>query len=73
MAQTPKRKRSDYLRYYHERCAKLAPRTIDFDHDAFEETLALLMYDHPGRSESQCVIALAKMGLMAPYTGRRAV
>jgi hypothetical protein len=30
------------------------------------------MYDHPNKTESECVIALANMGLMAPYTGRRA-
>lgn len=67
-----KRRRSDYHAYYWAQCKKLAPRTIDWNHDAFENTLALLMYDHPGKTESQCVIALANMGLLAPYTGRRA-
>jgi hypothetical protein len=66
------RRRSDYHSYYRAQCKKFAPRTIDWDHDAFESTLQLLMYDYPGKTESECVIALCKMGLTAPYTGRRA-
>jgi hypothetical protein len=68
----PKRRPADYHSYYWEQCRKLAPRTIDWDHFAFEDVLALLMLDYPGKSESQCVIALANMQLYAPLTGPRA-
>ena len=34
--------------------------------------LGLLMFDYPGKTNSQCVIALAKMQLYAPLVGRRA-
>jgi hypothetical protein len=43
----PKRRRSDYWKYYRERCHKLAPRTRDFDNHAYEDVLALLMMDYP--------------------------
>ena len=66
-----KRGKSDYLKFYHDQCRKLAPRTIDFDHHAYENTLALLMFDYQDKRESECVIALAKMGLYAPLTGPR--
>ena len=66
MTDAPKRKRSDYIRYYHDQCRKLSPRYRDFDNRAYEATLALLMFDHPGRTEVDCIIALAKMGLYAP-------
>jgi hypothetical protein len=65
---TTPRKRSDYHRYYHDQCRKLAPRYRAFDHHAFEATLALLMFDYPEKSESECVIALANMELYAPLT-----
>lgn len=68
---SPTRRRSDYHQYYWEQCHKLAPRTIDWDSHAFENVLALLMIDYPGKSESACVIALANMGLYAPLTGLR--
>ncbi len=64
----PKRKRSDYVRYYHDQCRRLAPRYRAWDHHAYEATLALLMFDYPDRSESACVIALANMELYAPLT-----
>ena len=67
----PARRKSDYWAYYHERCRKLAPRTIAWDNHAFEDVLALLMSDYPEKTESQCVIALAKMELYAPLTGPR--
>lgn len=66
------RRRSDYHAYYWAQCKKLAPRTIDWDHDAYESLLGLLMFDYPGKTESECVIALAKMQLYAPLVGRRA-
>jgi hypothetical protein len=66
-----KRRSADYLAYYREQCKKLAPRYIDWDHYAYENTLALLMFDYPEKRESECVIALAKMQLYAPLTGRR--
>ena len=62
----PPRRKSDYWRYYHDMCRKLAPRYRDWDHHAFEATLALLMFDYPAKTESACVIALAKMELYAP-------
>jgi hypothetical protein len=65
------RKRSDYHAYYHAQCRKLAPRTIDWDNHAYESVLALLMFDYPEKSESECVIALAKMQLYAPLVGPR--
>ena len=64
----PRRKRSDYHRYYHDQQRKLAPRYRAFDHHAYEATLALLMFDYPDKTESQCVIALANMELYAPLT-----
>jgi hypothetical protein len=67
----PKRRRSDYWKYFHDQCRKLAPRTIDWDHHAYADVLALLMLDYPEKSESECVIALAKMELYAPLTGPR--
>ena len=67
----PTRRKSDYFKYYHERSRKLAPRTLDWPHYAYEDTLALLMMDYPEKSESACVIALAKMGLYAPFEGPR--
>ena len=67
----PKRKRSDYWRYYRGQCHKLAPRTIDWDSHAYESVLALLMFDYPDRSESACIIALANMELYAPLVGPR--
>jgi hypothetical protein len=60
------RRKADYLDYYRERCRKLSPRYLDWDNRAYEETLALLMFDHPGKTEVDCGIALAKMGLYAP-------
>ncbi len=69
----PKRKRSDYHKYYWAQCKKCAPRTIDWDHHAFEATLGLIMFDYPQKTEVDCVIALAKMGLVAPLTGPRAL
>lgn len=71
MTAAPKRRRSDYLKFYHQQCHKLAPRTIDWDHHAYEATLALLMQDYPEKRESECVIALANMQLYAPLTGPR--
>lgn len=72
MADTvPKRRKSDYWQYYRAQCKKLAPRHLDWPHYAYENTLALLMMDYPDKSESQCVIALAKMQLYAPLTGPR--
>ncbi len=71
MTHTPPRKRSDYHAYYWAQCKKLAPRTIDWDHHAFESVLGLLMFDYPERSESACVIALANMELYAPLVGPR--
>jgi hypothetical protein len=68
---SPPRGKSDYLKYYHERCSKLAPRSLDWPHYAYEDTLALLMLDYPNKSESQCVIALANMELYAPFVGPR--
>ena len=65
----PPRKRSDYWAYYYAQCAKCAPRTIDWDHHAYEAALGLLMFDYPEKTESDCVIALAKMGLYAPLVG----
>ena len=67
-AQTPKRKRGDYWKYYHGQCRRLAPRYRAWDSHAYEATLALLMFDYPERSETQCVIALANMQLYAPLT-----
>ena len=64
-----KRKRSDYHAYYWAQCKKLAPRTVDWDHEAYESVLGLLMYDYPNKTESQCVIALANMELFAPMVG----
>jgi hypothetical protein len=66
-----KRRRSDYWAYYHGQCHKLAPRHLDWDCFAYENTLALLMADYPERSESACVIALANMELYAPLVGPR--
>ena len=63
----PTRKRSDYRSYYHDMCRKLAPRQRAFDHHAYEATLALLMFDFPAKTEAECVIALAKMELYAPF------
>ena len=71
VARTPVRKRSDYWKYYHDQCRKMAPRTIDFDHHAYEAVLGLLMFDYPAKTESDCVIALANMGLYAPLVGPR--
>ena len=65
-SKAPKRGRSDYLRYYWDQCRKLAPRYRDYDNRAYEATLALLMFDHPGRDEVSCIIALANMNLYAP-------
>ena len=65
------RRRSDYHQFYQEQCSKLAPRTIDWDHHSFEATLALLMFDYPGKTETQCIAALANMELYAPLTGPR--
>jgi hypothetical protein len=70
---TPKRKRSDYHAYYWAQCKKLAPRTIDWPNHAYEAVLGLIMFDYPTKTESQCVIALANMGLYAPLTGPRSV
>lgn len=67
----PPRRKSDYHRFYWERCRKLAPRTIDWPNHAYEDVLALLMLDYPQKTEAQCVIALAKMGLYAPLVGPR--
>jgi len=64
----PQRRRSDYFNFYNDQCKKLAPRYRAWDHHAFESVLALLMSDHPDKSESACVIALANMGLYAPFT-----
>jgi hypothetical protein len=64
--QSPKRTRSDYHRYYWDQCRKLAPRYRDWDNRAYEATLALLMFDHAGKTEVDCIIALARMGLYAP-------
>jgi hypothetical protein len=66
-----KRRCSDYHAYYWAQCKKLAPRTLDFDHHAYESVLALLMFDYPQKTESECVIALAKMELYAPLVGPR--
>ena len=63
----PTRRKSDYWRYYHDQCRKLAPRQRAFDHHAYEATLALLMFDFPAKTEAECVIALAKMELYAPF------
>jgi hypothetical protein len=68
----PQRRRTDYHRYYWERCKKLAPRTIDWDNHAYEDVLALLMLDYPSKTENECVIALANMQLYAPLVGPRA-
>jgi hypothetical protein len=62
-----RRRKSDYWRYYHEQCRKLAPRQRAWDHHAYEATLALLMFDYPQKTEAECVIALAKMELYAPF------
>jgi hypothetical protein len=62
----PKRGRSDYEDYYWDLCRKLAPRYRDWDNRAYEATLQLLMFDHPGKTEVDCVIALANMDLYAP-------
>ena len=67
----PKRKRSDYHAYYWAQCRKCAPRTIDWDHHAYESVLGLLMFDYPDKTEVECVIALAKMELYAPLVGPR--
>ena len=48
----PPRKRSDYWAYYYAQCAKCAPRTIDWDHHAYEAVLGLLMFDYPEKTES---------------------
>ncbi len=64
----PQRKRSDYHGYYHNQCRRLAPRYRAWDHHAYEATLALLMFDYPDKTETQCVIALANMQLYAPFT-----
>jgi hypothetical protein len=69
--EAPKRRRSDYHDYYWAQCKKCAPRTIDWDHHAYEAVLGLLMFDYPEKTESDCVIALAKMGLYAPLVGPR--
>jgi hypothetical protein len=63
---SPKRGRADYLRYYWDQCRRLAPRHLDWDSRAFEATLALLMFDTPGKTDVDCVIALANMGLYTP-------
>lgn len=63
----PPRRKSDYWKYYHDMCRKLAPRQRAFDHHAYEATLALLMFDYPAKTEAECVIALAKMQLYAPF------
>ena len=68
MMAPPRRRQSDYLRYYHDQCHKLAPRYRAYDHHAYEATLALLMFDYPDKTESACVIALANMQLYAPFT-----
>lgn len=68
---TPARKRSDYHAYYWAQCRKLAPRTLDWDHHAYESVLGLLMFDYPEKTESECVIALANMELYAPLVGPR--
>ena len=62
------RRKSDYHKYYHDMCRKLAPRQRAWDHHAYEATLALLMFDYPAKTEAECVIALAKMQLYAPFT-----
>jgi hypothetical protein len=62
----PKRTRSDYHQYYWDTCRKLAPRYRDWDNRAYESLLALLMFDHAGKTEVDCIIALARMGLYAP-------
>ena len=66
-----KRGQSDYRKYYWDRCKKHAPRTIDWDHYGFEDVLALLMADYPDKTEVDCLIALARMNILAPYTGPR--
>jgi hypothetical protein len=66
-----KRRRSDYHAYYWAQCKKLAPRTVDWDHHAYESVLGLLMYDYPEKTEVDCVIALANMELYAPLVGPR--
>lgn len=68
----PKRSRADYKRFYDAQCEKLARRTLDYEHHAYESTLALLRHDYPEKSEVDCVIALAKMALYAPLVGPRA-
>ena len=64
----PPRKQSDYHKYYWDQCRKLAPRYRAWDHHAYENTLALLMFDYPAKSETECIIALANMQLYAPLT-----
>jgi hypothetical protein len=71
MSSASPRRRSDYHKFYQERCNKLAPRSLDWPHYAYEDTLALLMLDYPDKSESACVIALANMELYAPFVGPR--
>jgi hypothetical protein len=68
---TTKRRRSDYHAYYWAQCKKLAPRTVDWDHHAYESVLGLLMFDYPNKTESECQIALANMELYAPLVGPR--
>lgn len=64
-----KRGRSDYWAYYQARCHKLASRTLNWDHQAYEDVLGLLMADYPEKTEVDCIIALAKMKLYAPMVG----
>ena len=66
-AAPPPRCKSDYWKFYHGQCRKLAPRYRAWDHHAYEATLALLMFDYPAKTETECVIALAKMQLYAPF------
>jgi hypothetical protein len=64
-----KRSQADYWKYYHAQRHKLAPRTVNFEHEAYEATLALLMFDYPQKTEVDCIIALMNMKLYAPLHG----
>ena len=64
-----KRRPSDYWKYYHAQRHKLAPRTVNWEHQAYEDVLGLLMFDYPDKSEVDCIIALMNMKLYAPIVG----
>ena len=59
----------DYHRYHDQQRVKLARRNRNWEHQAYEDVLALLLIEHPDKTTTDCIIALANMAIYAPLIG----